>query len=372
MIMKVMEKHVKRIITFTALMLAVITAVIIGTATIQATPANRVKRQLRLAQKYLNEMKYEQAVIAYKEAISIDPKCEQAYFAIADIYIKTNEQDKAVAILEQAQANIQTESLSAKLDEVRKQAAAAKEARQESGSAGQNNNQVTATTQAQPTAAGIAHAAAGEIITFGTYEQDNNPDNGTEPIEWKVLDNQGDRMLVISRYGLDCQPYNETYRSVTWETCTLRRWLNSEFYNRAFSDSEKASIRTTTLSNPDNATYGTSGGNETQDNVFCLSIDEAKAYFGTDSKDSNGYTINSARAAKPTAYAVAGGAWANSSTTEWYGGNCYWWLRSPGNDQNNAAFVYCIGDITVTGYSVSPVYSDYGYGAVRPALWIGL
>ena len=119
-----MEKHTKTIITIAAVLIAVITAAIISIIAIQATPANRVKTQLRLAQKYLNELNYEQAVLAYQEAISIDPKCEKAYLAIADIYIQTNEEDKAVAILEQAQANIQTDALSARLDEVRKQAAA--------------------------------------------------------------------------------------------------------------------------------------------------------------------------------------------------------------------------------------------------------
>ena len=349
----VKDRH-KKIITVAAVLLAVATAAIIGTVAIQATPANRVKRQLRLAQKYLNELNYEQAVLAYQEAISIDPKCEQAYFAIADICIKTNEEDKAVAILEQAQANMQTDALTARLDEVRKQAAAAKEARGESGSAGQNSNQGTSPTQ--PSASGITPANAGEIITFGTYEQDNNTGNGAEPIEWLVLDNQGDRMLVISRYGLDSQEYNERRTSVTWETCGLRSWLNSEFYNTAFSDSEKALIRTTTLSNPDNAKYNTSGGNATNDNVFCLSIDEAKAYFG----------INKAREAKPTAYAVAKGAYAATSA-QWYGGNCYWWLRSPGNYQSTAAYVDISGDVNEDGH-----YVYLANFAVRPALWIGL
>ena len=403
-----MEKRTKKIITISAVLIAIITAAIISTIAIQATPANRVKRQLRLAQKYLNELNCEQAVLAYQEAISIDPKCEQAYFAIADIYIKTNEEDKAVAILEQAQANIQTDTLSAKLDEVRKQAAAAKEARGEGGSTGQNNNQGTAPTQAQQTTeaptqpvtkaqptieapteavteapteapaepqteeptepltqaptSGIAPANAGEIITFGTYEQDNNTGNGAEPIEWLVLDNQGDRMLVISRYGLDCQPYNKVQTDVTWETCTLRSWLNSDFYNAAFNDSEKVSIRTTTLNNPDNAKYGTSGGNATNDNVFCLSIDEAKAYFGAD--DSHG--DNPARATKPTAYAAARGAYVNPST-QWYGGNCWWWLRSPGGYQYTAADVSPSGGADELGNFVCNASN-----AVRPALWIGL
>lgn len=398
-----MEKRNKKIITIAAIIIAVIAAAIIGTVAIQATPANRLKRQLRLAQKYLNELNYEQAVLAYREAIAIDPKCEQAYFAIADIYIKTNEEDKAVAILEQAQANIQTASLTAKLDEVRKQAAAAKEVRGEGGSTGQNNNQVTAPTQAQPTTAAstqsasqaqptteastaawtetaievlteaptetpteaqpepqvpasvIAPANAGDIITFGTYEQDNNTGNGAEPIEWLVLDNQGDRMLVISRYGLDCRPYNEAdIQEVTWEICTLRSWLNSEFYNTAFNDSEKASIRTTTLNNPDSL-YG-SGGNATNDKVFCLSTEEAKAYFGADDSKEQ----NPARATKPTVYAVARGA------TE-FGGNCWWWLRSPGYFLDDVARVIEDGYIYEGGLDIGYIYS-----AVRPAIWIGL
>ena len=413
-----MEKHTKRIITIAAVLIAVITASIIGTVAIQATPANRVKRQLRLAQKYLNELNYEQAVLAYKEAISIDPKCEQAYFAIADIYIKTNEEEKAVEILEQARANIQTELLTAKLDEVRRQTAAA---RADDGSTvqnnGQNSNQGTsptqaateapttaptqAATQAQPTTAtpieavtqapakastetptepqteaptetpteaqpepqppvsGITPANAGDIITFGTYEQDNNTGNGAEPIEWLVLDNQGDRMLVISRYGLDCRKYNETYTAVTWETCSLRSWLNSEFYNTAFSDSEKASIRTTTINNTDNAGYNTGGGSATTDNVFCLSIDEAKAYFGAD--DGNGQ--NPARAVKVTAHAVVRGAYADTSA-QWYGGNCWWWLRSPGYDQRHAAVVDSSGHVNENDHVHDVIIS------VRPALWI--
>ena len=374
-----MEKHTKRIITIAAVLIAVITAAIIGIIAIQATPANRVKRQLRLAQKYLNELNYEQAVLAYQEAISIDPKCEQAYFAIADIYIKTNEEEKAVEILEQARANIQTESLTAKLDEVRKQAAAAKEARGEGRSAGQNiNNQGTtptqaateapttaptqAATQAQPGISGITPAAAGEIITFGMYEQDNNTANGAEPIEWLVLDNQGDRMLVISRYGLDCKIYNETGEAVTWETCTLRSWLNSEFYNTAFNDSEKASIRTTTLNNPDSSSFGTIGGNTTADNVFCLSIDEAEVYFGAYDSSRDNQSIST----KATAYAVARGAWVIDST-QLYGGNCWWGLRSPGYYQGSAALIDCRGRADDDAN-----YNRNVNTAVRPALWIGL
>ena len=45
----------------------------------------------------------------------------------------------------------------------------------------------------------FASVAVGDLITFGTYEQDNNPDNGPEPIEWVVLDVKDHKALVISK-----------------------------------------------------------------------------------------------------------------------------------------------------------------------------
>ena len=69
----------------------------------------------------------------------------------------------------------------------------------------------------------------GETIVFGAYEQDNDTSNGAEPIEWSVLAKEDDRILVISQYALDCQPYNKKNESVIWETCSLRSWLNDIF-----------------------------------------------------------------------------------------------------------------------------------------------
>ena len=42
--------------------------------------------------------------------------------------------------------------------------------------------------------------SVGDIITFGHYEQDNNLDNGAEPIEWIVLDVQDGKALLLSKY----------------------------------------------------------------------------------------------------------------------------------------------------------------------------
>ena len=192
----------------------------------------------------------------------------------------------------------------------------------------------------------------GDYVFFGAYEQDNNTSNGKEYIEWLVLEVRDGKALVISIYALDCQQYNTSDTDVTWETCTLRKWLNNNFINSAFTADEKAMIPTVTVSADKNPDYSTDPGKATQDQVFSLSITEANKYFNTDS----------ARQCKPTAYAVAGGAYVSS-----FDDNCWWWLRSPGDGQTHAASVLYGGGVLVNGYRVDRVGS-----AVRPALWIDL
>lgn len=194
-------------------------------------------------------------------------------------------------------------------------------------------------------------AKAGDYVFFGAYEQDNNTSNGKEDVEWLVLEVKDGKALVISKYALDCKPYNTNYTDVTWETCTLRKWLNNDFINAAFSAEEKAIIPTVTVSSDKNPEYSTNPGNATQDQVFLLSITEANKYFSSDS----------ARQCEPTDFAVANGAWESDS------GNCWWWLRSPGDSQDIAALVFSVGDVVELGLVV-----NYVNNAVRPALWIDL
>ena len=193
---------------------------------------------------------------------------------------------------------------------------------------------------------------AGDIILFGSYEQDNNPYNGTEDIEWLVLAKEKDRVLVISRYALDCRPYNAKEQEVTWETCFLHGWLNDTFLNNAFSADEQAMIRTETVTADRNPSYGTSPGRDTTDKVFLLSITEVNQYL----------TGESARKCQATAYAVKRGAYINPLD-----GNCWWWLRSPGMNSFLAAIVNYVGSV---GYDGVRVHT--WDGAVRPALWINI
>lgn len=154
-------------------------------------------------------------------------------------------------------------------------------------------------------AARDAKFAVGNYVSFGTYPQ-TKAGNDATPIEWLVLARDGNKALLISRYGLDAQPYNKDNTSVTWETCTLRTWLNGMFYNKAFSSAEQAAILTTNVDNSKSQCYSgwnTSGGNNTQDKVFLLSYAEASKYFGVTYNSSN----TKSRVA-PTAYAIAQGA----------------------------------------------------------------
>ena len=196
-------------------------------------------------------------------------------------------------------------------------------------------------------------AQVGDIIRLGNFEQDNKTANGKEQIEWKVLEkDENGKMLVISRYALDCRHYHSSIEQVTWETSDIRAWLNNEFYSSAFSNSERAKIKTTKLENRDNADFNTDGGNDTSDKIFLLSIDEATTYLPTSLE----------RVCVATKYAESQGSQLESLTR-----SCRWWLRSPGTTQYKAASVKVDGFILNMG---APVGIEKR--SVRPAMWIEL
>lgn len=198
-------------------------------------------------------------------------------------------------------------------------------------------------------------AKVGESVYFGSYEQNNDISNGKENIEWLVLEKTGNKILVISKYALDCQPYHRIRTSVTWETCTLRTWLNSTFLNTAFTASEQAMIPMITVSADINPKYRTNPGKATQDKVFLLSITEVNKYFSS----------GSARECKPTYYTAA-----KCANGKHGNGNCFWWLRSPGMYRDCAAYV---DDVDGVGCVFEcGDYVNRGCSAVRPALWIDL
>ena len=189
----------------------------------------------------------------------------------------------------------------------------------------------------------------GETIEFGNYPQDKD---GTEkPIEWIVMKNEGNQILLLSKYVLDAKPYNKEWEDVTWETSDIRQWLNNEFYTTAFNKAEKAKIQTSLIKNEDNSKYGTNGGNDTEDKVFLLSEKETETLFSNKEE----------RIAKATEYATKSGVYVNEEKAAW------WWLRSPGDNSKNAAEVWNYGWVGRSGDDV-----DCSNDGVRPALHLNL
>ncbi len=189
---------------------------------------------------------------------------------------------------------------------------------------------------------GLSSLEAGDIVTFGRYEQDNDTGNGPEPIDWIVLDIKDGDALLLSMYVIDVRTYHHSIKYVTWEECSLRSWLNNDFCHSAFSDAEQADIVETTLDNPENPHFHTNGCRETEDRIFLLSIEEADRYFPYDADRATSYT----------AYAAAQGDSLDR-----------WWLRSPGSFRTYAACVRGDG-VILHGGEISTMP---GVG-VRPAL----
>ena len=190
--------------------------------------------------------------------------------------------------------------------------------------------------------------AVGSTVVFGRYPQ--SKDGAPQPIEWLVLTKEDGKALLISKYGLNAKPFHHEFTDITWEKCDLRAWLNDEFMNTAFTEEEQNKIVQVVNQNPNNAQYGTNGGNATRDRVFLLSIDEAQHLFKNDE----------ARMCRPTGYAEDNGAYIDNGN-----GWRWWWLRSPGYRGYNAALVFSDGSVFDNGSLVS-----HGNNCVRPALWV--
>ena len=209
----------------------------------------------------------------------------------------------------------------------------------------------------------------GNVVTFGRYEQDNSTANGPEPIEWVVLDVQDGKALLLSQYGLDARPYNSDSMDMTWEKCTLRGWLNSEFLKSSFSAEEQVAILTTEVDNSASQGYSkwqTEGGNNTQDQIFLLSYAEANRYLDITLHDIYKVSNNIKARVAPTAYAIAQGAETKNYQTADGDAAGWWWLRSPGSQQYYAASIIFDGSL-LWFYSV-----DSNGGVVRPAFWLNL
>lgn len=168
------------------------------------------------------------------------------------------------------------------------------------------------------------------IITLGKWEN--------KPIEWIVLKEENNNALVISRlalFAMDCRNNGNT--AMDWEYSVLREYLNGEFYNKAFSGTEKLKIVNAKLEDVNNA----------KDNVFLLSKQEAETLMTQEERkcgngtNCNGHSCN-------TCYQYS----------HIHGTCC--WLRTRYDRNSNYYKIEPNGTIS---------YS-YGVRSIRPSVWI--
>ena len=201
-----------------------------------------------------------------------------------------------------------------------------------------------------PTNSAEPQLAVGDITHFGSYD-------------WRVLDIDTvyNRALLLSEDIIEQRPYNTEFTDVTWETCTLRAYLNSSFYG-SFNEGDRSRIALTRNINPDNTwgrtkgvAFGTPGGNPTDDYIFLLSVAEILKHFPGLRlyKDSDGDEWYYEADERLVSKFNNSGSW--------------WWLRSPGYYQDYAAGVDNDGYVYLSGNNV-----NYETGGVRPALWLNL
>lgn len=173
----------------------------------------------------------------------------------------------------------------------------------------------------------LTSASVGDIVVFGD-------------IRWYVIAKTDSGCTLLSEKPVIKLPFDEAgYQTTgTWEDSSVRAWLNDKFYN-TFTEEEKALIALTHNTNPDNTEYGTPGGNDTDDHIFLLSLDEANTL---DKKVRH--------------------------CGNWYGmEHQWWWLRSPGANKDYTAYVGA-GNNSEAKIDPGGDVSGNDYGAVRPAL----
>lgn len=195
------------------------------------------------------------------------------------------------------------------------------------------------------------------LLSFGGYN-------------WRVLNIENDAALIITEEIIEQRPYHDAYKDITWAHCALRKYLNGEFYDK-FNETDKSRIIPVLNKNPDNEWYGAKGGDDTQDNIFLLSLEEVCKYFGNslsklqnpgknqrywfERKDEN----NSKRLARLLGKEFC-----------WW-----WWLRSPGRVNVKAVYIFGTdGNIGIQGNNILKGNISDGKctGGLRPALWLKL
>ena len=200
-------------------------------------------------------------------------------------------------------------------------------------------------SQYRPTVTSDVSSEATSVQDNNGYELNTTYFFKYEPLTWTVLDPE--EGYVMSNIAIDAQAYENfsyydpdsfdsasgpmvyngkdcKYLANDWSKCSLREWLNRDFFNTAFTAEEKAQIGKTYLNN-NNSFNSSLDGAGTFDKIFTISFyDAINSDYGF---DENGSRSDLARVRPATDYAMCQGA----DVVSYTGGNIpYWWLRTTG------------------------------------------
>ena len=180
-------------------------------------------------------------------------------------------------------------------------------------------------------------------IGFGTYPYERNGEKA--PIEWIIIDISQGVCSMISRYCLDVKPYHEGKGQVQWDESTIRKWLNQDFFNDAFSVEEQEFI--IPAENPYSSAHAT-------DKVYLLSKEQGESVL----------TNKQQRKTYLTSYASRNGErYRNGDQAE--SSISTWWLGDTYREGKDIIGYYM-------GYNTSPTkYLDKPKG-VRPVITVDL
>jgi len=212
-------------------------------------------------------------------------------------------------------------------------------------------------------------AEPGEILTFGRYPQAADGADKT-PIPWRVLQNTGDELFLLSEYIIDCKRYHSEAVDTSWRDCDMRKWLNHELLRTAFTAAEQERIK------PTICTDNGEGSPDTEDKVFLLSVAEVEAFTSAQDGDQRRRAMGTeyAKIQKPDGchlyvydkrveqdYIVENGQKHGCS---------WWWTRTQSQRQtghlSRATFIGARGNIKRYGKV------DIKFYGVRPALRLHL
>jgi len=211
--------------------------------------------------------------------------------------------------------------------------------------------------------------SAGDIITLGTVRfTDNWLGRFSKDLEWRVLDVEDNRVLVITRNIIDLVDFNERRRGWegvrSWEVSNLRHWLNNEFLS-GLPEGMADHVLLTQVTNEPYPEYQVNGDPDTEDKVFLLSIGEVEKYFSSEEDrragfDCTSWAINRIK----LEWGVDITKWRNNEDC------ASWWLRTIKNKWSESSEIYRNRGYLISDgqYSIAGGLSDEL--GVRPALWL--